>query len=329
MTSPADPVYCTPEEVAETLDLPADYVDNYGRSTFTDTSHPSYAQVCRMIKANEDVIDRRTRRSWRTNYVKEHVLNIPKYWQDENAWRMEYYRQGGNCIQLRKDVLPWDPSPVYSDAAETVTVPSDEGYEPGKVAEIRGKRYIVDAVEPAGDDGISDPYLRDMLGGGGYVLTVRRELYGGDRLEVRTNLNTWQDMSDRCLGHGYVQSSAEEPPITDFDAFIVNDVSNNTFWFDYPGGRLFLKRRVYMPAAQGLRITYRYGSAEEVPAAINRLACILTASQVLNMQSYLVRLGAGGDIDGIRRSIQDGWNNEAASIWASYQRAGSVYSLMR
>ena len=102
------PTYCTPEDVAMTLDLP-DPDDSFGYYRFTEMSHPSYAQVCKMIVSNEDKIDMRTRRTWRVNQVKDYVTDIPQYFWDEVSFRTGYYANGGNYVQLRKNILPWDP----------------------------------------------------------------------------------------------------------------------------------------------------------------------------------------------------------------------------
>ena len=309
------PTYCTPEEVAETLDLP-NPEDNYGYFTFTDMTHPSYKQVERMICSNEDIIDRRLRRSWRVNYVKDHTLNIPKYWQDENAWRMEYYRQGGNYIQLRKDVLPWNPIPVCEEETEYFKVKDVKRYTVGRVSYINNTEYLIDEVGTEPDSE------------GKYDVAGRKVIYR-DKLLVRTHANTWYDMSWQNVDPDACTIDEEDIPNWPFDTILASDALNNTFWFDRPNGRLFLKRRVYMPAAQAMRISYRWGSEEEIPSAINRLACILTACQVMNMQAFNVRLGTGGDITGIKDQMIKGWQEEANTIYASYQRPGSVYSLLR
>lgn len=377
------PTYCTPEEVAETLDLPSE-TDNYGNFQFSDMSHPSYTQVCRMICSNEDIIDRRLKRSWKTNYVKDFVINIPKYWQDENAWRTEYYRQGGNSVQLRKDILPWDPTPIYSNDISVDYVSTLARYIVGEYAEINGVpgrvAYVADQPESSGEHAgkYLIRYYREHRGGlrtvyeasltedyvdtldryvvgepavinntkgkvaavkrtpetsgayaGKYEIQYYKEVYGGDKLEVRTNSNIWLDMSNKCIDHTAAHTT-DEYNYSDFDSIFAADVQNNTFWFDRTNGRLFIKRRVFMPASQSMRISYRYGTPdEEIPSAINRLACLLTASQVINMQAFNVRLGVGGDITGIKDQMLKGWQDEMNTIYASYQRPGSVYSLLR
>lgn len=237
--------YCTPEEVADTLDLP-DPNDVFGAFSFSDVSHPSVNQVARMIRSNEDVIDRRLRRSWRENQVKDHVETIRTYWHDLNGWRSDYYSEGGDYIQLKKDMRPWDPTK-------------------------------------------------------------------GDRLEVRTRLNQWTDITYSPIG-------GENPD---------DDNTSWNVWFDYPMGKLYIKTRFFQQRYNALRITYRYGSEEEPPAAITRLCCLLTASQVLNMQFFNIKVGAGGDINGVKDATLRAWQDEINSIYTSYQRSGSVHSMLR
>lgn len=241
--SELETTYCTPEEVAETLDLP-DPNDSAGYLTFNDVTHPSYRQVCRMIRANENVIDHRLRRSWKENQVKGYTTTINTYWHDLNGWRSDYYSEGGDYVQLRKDMREWD----------------------------------VDK---------------------------------GDRLEVRTRMNQWTDISMTPYG---------EPD---------GDKMSWNVWFDYPLGKLYIKTRFFQQRYNALRITYRYGSQDDVPPAINRLCCLLTASQILNMQFYNIKVGMGGDITGVKDAALRMWQDEMNSIWSSYQRSGSVHSMLR
>lgn len=240
--------YCTPEDVAETLDLP-DPNDSMGYLTFNDMSHPSIRQVERMILSNENIIDRRLRRSWKENQVKDHLTTINTYWRDINGWRSDYYAEGGDFIQLKKDIRTWDPTK-------------------------------------------------------------------GDKLEVRTRLNQWLDITNTVIdGNGEGG--------TDQDGVAWN------VWFDYPMGKLYIKTRFFQQRYNALRITYRYGSDEDVPASINRLCCLLTASQVLNMQFFNIKVGMGGDITGVKDAALRTWQEEMNSIWTSWQRSGSVHSMLR
>lgn len=245
-----DPTYCTPEDVAETLDLP-DPMNPNEIYHFTDISHPTYDRVCKMILMAEDEIDMRTRRSWRANRVVDYTVSIPTYQWDENGWRSAYYQGGGFKIQLRKDILPWDPDK-------------------------------------------------------------------GDKLELRNASLEWRDISE----------------ITSDDQ-TRTPLNMETFWFDYPAGRLFLKTRLLQPKYNSLRITYRYGKdmdtdgEENVPMAINRLASLIVASNIITMDFHSIKVGMGGDVSGLRDQLLNRWAEEISRIYSSYQRSGSVHSLLR
>ncbi len=107
-TDSIEPRYCTVEDVEETLSLPS-RTDPMGIFRFTDVSNPSYDRVCKLIIGAENVIDGRARKSWRTNRVVNHVTSIKTYWHDLSGMRIGYATHGGDYVQLRKDVLPWDP----------------------------------------------------------------------------------------------------------------------------------------------------------------------------------------------------------------------------
>ena len=244
------PTYCTPEDVAETLDLP-DPIDPNGMFQFSNISHPTYSRVQKMILAAEDEIDRRMRRSWRTNRVVNHLVTIPTYQWDESGWRSGYYQNGGYMIQLRKDILPWDPEK-------------------------------------------------------------------GDKMELRNVSLQWRDISE-------IESEGKQPV----------QLNREAFWFDYPAGRLFLKTRLLQPRFNALRITYRYGNdldsdgEENVPMAINRLASLIVASNIIAMDTHSIKVGMGGDISGLRDQLLNRWAEEINRIYSSYQRSGSVHSLLR
>lgn len=248
MDSESAPVttYTTPEIVAETLDLP-DPNSNYGYFEFSDMSHPSYNQVVRMIRANEDIIDRRTRGTWRVNYVKDRVMTIDEYWHDINGWRGEFWNQGGHFVQLRKNVLPWDPEQ-------------------------------------------------------------------GDKLELRTRTNVWQDITTWPL--------ATDPP----EGFRPNTF-RTPVWFDYVMGKMYINTRPYQVKANAIRISYRYGSEDEVPEGICRLCSLMTAMNVLNMQTFNIKVGMGGDIAGVKEGQMRAWQDECNQLFTSYQTPGSVRSV--
>lgn len=247
-----EPTYCTPEDVAEVMDLP-DPVSPMGMFSFSDTSHPSYERVQKMILAAEDEVDRRTRRTWRENRVVNQQRTINSYWHDINAWRSDYYAEGGDFVQLRKDICEWDPVPV---------------------------EY------------------------GGH----------GDKLEIRKRNGAWVDISETV---------GNEVPIGDAESGI------NRVYFDYPYGKLYIRTRYFQQRYNALRITYRYGATEPVPAGINRLTSLIVASQVINMSVFNVKVGLGSDIAGIKDQLLANWNDEIGRLYTSFQRSGSVHGMLR
>lgn len=242
------PTYCTVEDVAETLDLP-DPIDPTTILTFNDRSHPTFSRVQKMILYAEDEIDRRTRNTWRVNYVKDQMRDIPNYQWDENGWREAYYQNGGYVVQLRKDILPWDPSK-------------------------------------------------------------------GDKLEIRNYSVQWRDITDEYV---------EDQPGRGIERF----------WFDYHAGRLFLKVRPFQPKFNAIRISYRYGMDPEdegsggVPMGINRLASLIVASDIITQDIHSIKVGIGGDISGLRDQLLGRWQDEMNRLYTSFQRTGSVHSLLR
>lgn len=236
-----DCTYTDPDIVADMMDFP-DPHDPTATMRFTNESHPSYNAIVRMIRSNEDIIDRRLKRSWRVNYVKDHVCDIPVWQHDESHtfFRPDYYKYGGNVVQLNRDILPWDPTE-------------------------------------------------------------------GDKLEIRQFPNHWVDISTMETNGG---------------------IMANTFSFDYDGGKLILRSPFFTMKGLGLRISYRYGSTDPVPDAITRLCTLMTASQLLTQSFWIVKVGMGGDISGIKEQMLREWKEEMNTIWSSFQRSGSVYSLI-
>ena len=248
------PTYCSVEDVAETLDLP-DPVDPNKILMFSNLSHPTYNRVEKMILSAEDEIDKRTRRSWRVNYAKKTLLDIPTYQWDENGYREAYYQNGGLVVRLgHKDILPWDPEK-------------------------------------------------------------------GDSLEVRNHSLKWRDISNNEIDNKNGASV-----ITGFDRF----------WFDYPAGRIFVMLRPTNAKFNSLRIKYRYGAdpddeenGDSVPMAINRLATLIVASNIIIQDVHSIKVGMGGDISGLRDQLLSRWENEMNRIYSEYQRSGSVHSMLR
>lgn len=261
--------YATPELVAELMDLP-DPKDPKSTLMFTNVSHPSRNQVVRWLNTNADIIDRLVKRSWRVNYIFNKVYDIPKYWQDEDSlFRDEYYKAGGNVIQLERDVCPWDPNPVYV-----------EGHE-------------------------DDP---------AYMI------YPGDKIEIRLFGGGWMDIS-----------KGEND----------NQLVPNTFSIDYQAGRLLIKTLYsgFNPMYDGVRITYRYGLVPpegagqyevqgQVPDAISTMCALMTAKDILNTQFWVIKVGMGGDIAGVKESMLRAFDQKIGECFTAYRRMGPVHSMI-
>ena len=261
--------YATPEMVAELMDFP-DPNNPDSTMSFSNVSHPTRNQVVRWLNANADVIDRTLKRSWRVNYEFEKVYDIPRYWLDEDSlFRDEYYKAGGNVIQLQRDVCPWDPNPIYV-----------EGHE-------------------------GDP---------NYMV------YPGDKIEIR------------LFGGGWKNISGGEND---------NQLIPDTFSIDYTAGRLKIKTLWggYHPMYDGIRITYRYGRVPkdpnnpnaiqgQVPDAIAMLNMYMTAKDIINQQFWVIKVGMGGDIAGIKEAQQRYYDEKIAEIKSSFQRLGPVHSMI-
>jgi hypothetical protein len=299
---------------------------------FTDMTHPSYTQVCKMICANENIIDRRVRRTWKENYVVGQQLSIMDYWGDINGWRSDYYQLGGHYVQLRKDVRRWNPDPIFDeeestgyllpDEAVNVTVDEDTGEEiteflvhTGDIVTVHidkrktVKGEIISVAEDPSDIG---------QGAEGYEVTYHKMIYPGDKLEVRTRNNTWSDIT----GQIYDRAGLDNVPI---NAGPSNDTTH--CFIDYPYGKLYIRTRLYQQKRNAVRISYRYGIDEPVPDAITRLACLLTAIQVINMQPFYIKVGAAGDLGNVRDFMIKNWTDEINSIYTSFQRSGSVHTM--
>lgn len=240
------PTYCTVEDVEETLGLPSrDHPQEIFR--FSDVSNPTYNRVERYILGAEDMIDQRTRSTWRVNHVKDHMTSIKDYWADQNGFRTQFYLEGGDYVQLRKDILPWDPEE-------------------------------------------------------------------GDKLEIRMHSNAWMDITDTI--------NTNEPPTGPTDRHV-------SFWFDYPMGKLYIRTHIFQRRPNALRISYRYGSTEPVPEGIRRLCELEAATRVLTGSIFDIKVGMGGDISGVKDSLLRNWAEEKAQLYSSFQRSGSVHSLLR
>jgi hypothetical protein len=137
----------------------------------------------------------------------------------------------------------------------------------------------------------------------------------GDKLEVRTRGNNWRDITDTY-----------NPDRDQYDPY---DKQAGGFWIDYEMGKLYIRTRLFQTRANAVRISYRYGSCEPVPWAINRLCCLIVASQIVVQGVYDTKVGMGGDISGVKNQLLSSWEGEMMRLYSSYQRCGPVVSMLR
>ena len=154
---------------------------------------------------------------------------------------------------------------------------------------------------------------------GGYRIHLRRNILPwdpskGDKLEVREYNNNWVDISNNL---------------------ITGNMTPNTFVFDYEGGVLTLRTYFMNPRYVAVKITYRYGQEPDaetgeytIPAEVERLCTLLTAVQILTTQFWAIKVGMGGDINGLKDSMVREMKEEAGAIFSSLQRPSSVYSMI-
>jgi hypothetical protein len=149
---------------------------------------------------------------------------------------------------------------------------------------------------------------------GGYKIPLQMNILPwdpekGDKLEIRMYNGNWRDIS-----HQYKDGT----------------LMSESFSFDHKGGVMYLRTYMRQPMYGAVRITYRYGGEEgcEVPYAIQRLCSLLTAKSILASQFWVVKVGTGKDINGVRNSMISLMDEEINSIISSYQRPAKVYSML-
>lgn len=328
MAKKTEPVYCTPDDVAETLDLP-DPNDHYGSFTFSAMSHPSYLRVCKMIKSNEDIVDRTVRRSWKECRVTDQVLTIMTYWHDINAWRTDYYQEGGNYVQLRKNVLPWDPS--KGDKLEFKT-------RQNTWIDISNFPNMTHAEARSGDN---MPYITGVRFGFWFdynlgKLYLRTSMFQNLAHSVRISYRYGQEVPYQEADQKYWTytdeggfEEAEEPAEDDTREVIevgTDEDNGGIPRTDNPKEGVLYYTPYKTDEYNQIKIDRE---ALEVPEGINRMCCLMTAIQVLSMQFFNVKVGASGDIGDAKNAAIRAWTDEINMLKTSFQRSGSVHSLYR
>lgn len=163
-------------------------------------------------------------------------------------------------------------------------------------------------------------YRAEYWAHGGNMVQLHKSLrpidpLEGDRIEIRTRSGEWRDVTD------------EPDPNAPLDPY--TGAPGRAWWCDPESGRLFIRMSRFVVRDSSIRVTYRWGSEEPVPEAIRRLCCLMTAGKVIEQGFYDIKTGLGGDVANTREQLLTRWDREIGEIFTSYQRAGSVYSLLR
>lgn len=132
----------------------------------------------------------------------------------------------------------------------------------------------------------------------------------GDKVEIRTPGNQWVDITRMTV------ADPEDP-----------DGTNNRFWFDYERGILFLRTPYYSMKNNAIRITYRYGRQEPVPADISMATSLKVAIHLLNSEMYDTRIGQGGDLGSQKQNYVKYMNDKINEIVANRREFTPVISL--
>lgn len=162
-------------------------------------------------------------------------------------------------------------------------------------------------------------YRAEYWSHGGNMVQLHKEMrpidpLEGDRVEIRTRDGGWRDVTQYDDLDGHMDPYTGAP--------------GRSWWCDCEAGRLFIRMNRFAVRNSSVRVTYRWGSEEPVPEAIKRLCCLMVARRIVVSGYYDVKVGLGGDIAGIKEQLLREWDLEINEIMSSYQRAGSVYSLM-
>ncbi len=194
--------------------------------------------------------------------------------------------------------------------------------------EVRVRDYVTSIKTYEGD---RNGWRMEMYRNGGEYIQLHKGALAldptkGDRLWFRTLWNTWYDVTD----------IASNPPELDGYGDMPMPYRMFRWWMDGDSGRLFLRSNpILTPHVNAVRITYRWGQEKDengenhIPFGINRLASLMVAKKIVVMDVYAVKVGAGGDISGVRNALLHEWDVEIGNLMSTYQRSGSVHSLLR
>lgn len=147
---------------------------------------------------------------------------------------------------------------------------------------------------------------------GGYSIQLEQDIRQwdpsqGDRIYLRNIQNAWIDKTSE---------------------FYDCDDQKSIGWIDYKAGVLHVRAGYLNPKANSVKVTYRYGRTDPVPAHISRCCALMVGLTILNEDLYLTRLGQGGDLGGQKNDQKKAMQDEINAILTSNRRFTSVYSLL-
>lgn len=158
---------------------------------------------------------------------------------------------------------------------------------------------------------------------GGYYVQLHKDICPwdpkkGDKIEFRNISNSFVDVTDAYMK----EADLDEGKGEDNKHEMVN-----SFWFDYPMGKLYMRSTFHQPKHNAVRISYRYGKPAEVPASISRCCALMVGLTILNEDFYLTRLGSGGDLGSSKADMRKNMETEINNTLTMYRRMGAVYSM--
>lgn len=139
----------------------------------------------------------------------------------------------------------------------------------------------------------------------------------GDRLLVRIRGDQWADFTDSSRPESI--NEPYEPTNVDFPGF----------WCDLEQGKVYLRTRLFQTKDNAVKITYRWGSEEPVPAGIARLCSLRVARDIFARDIYYAKVGVGGDVAGLKQQNIQYCDARIGELYGIYQRSGSVHSLLQ
>ena len=236
---------------------------------------------------------------------------------------VDYYSQDGELIQPSDSSLPdWDELCFRITVAERYI----DRYTGRTWRENRVKNEIHDINTYWHDENARriEYWLQ-----GGYFVQLERNLlpfdpYKGDKVEIRNLSNQWVDIST-----GY-QSPDGSRVVSDLDHPEYKDGEYPTytgrFWFDCPSGKLYLQSNYLQPKQHAIRVTYRYGDTEEVPADIKRACALKVGLTMLQEDLYMTKIGQGGDLGSSKSDLQRAMQEQINEIILANRTYTAMFS---